>query len=379
MKLMQRSFLLKKISLLFLYSIVLLFLFLFILEFIFSKIDSFSSPHIKDKEINLLNRFINLREHPINQQKSFKVSKFRSAQTPSLRNRTFKYNTDDDGFLIPGNRHVNPEFKIFFLGGSTTENLLVEEKNRFTYIFEKTLEKQTKKKINVYNSGRSKNNSMHSLNILINKIIKLNPTHVFLMHNINDYFSIIEFKNKSLFDEFSDLERNLLTQPVQKKKWNYLRFRSLFFNNFPNLAIRIQLIKNRFAPSMAKEKYSKTKMISEEDIEYFFEEKIKILKIYNEISKNFNFHLILITQPQNYENYREKDFLLKEIDLRIKLHKRTNEMYRKFAKDNNLNIVELSDKFDDKNEYFYDIIHYNDKGSQEIAKEISKNFKNFFN
>lgn len=365
----------KKFFLLTISLILFLIFSTYLLEFIFSKIDSYSNPHVETQEINLTNRFINFREHSLNEKSSFQVSKFQEEINPSFKNKIFKYNTDNNGFLLPGNRHADPDLKIFFLGGSTTENLLVDEENRFTGIFEKKLENNLQKKINVYNSGRSKNNSIHSLNILINKILKLNPTHIFLMHNHNDYYNLTEFNKNSLFDRLRQKERNHIFEPISKNDFNYLMFRSIFFKEFPNLAIRIQIIKKNFFSTNEAKNLQDEMMLNSIDIELFFQEKIKILNIYSQLSKIFNFHLILLTQPENYKNfYKKKENLEKKVELSIKLHDRTNNIYREFAFENNHFLIDLSKNINGKDVYFYDTIHYNDLGSKEIAKVIVNDF-----
>ena len=46
-------------------------------------------------------------------------------------------------------------------------------------------------KINTYSSGVSGNNSMHSINILLNKILPLDPQVVVMMHNWNDLIVLL--------------------------------------------------------------------------------------------------------------------------------------------------------------------------------------------
>lgn len=205
----------------FLYYIVFLFIFfiasLYLSEYLLEKIDPISNPHISNKKTDINKRFINFREHPLNLNQFFVASKLQIKNSPSLEGRKFIYKTDKNGFLLPGNRYKDSELRIFFLGGSTTENLMVQDTSRFTFVFQNYLEKLTKKKINVYNSGRSKNNSLHSYNILFNKILALKPTHVFLMHNVNDYNPLKEYKLNSLFNKFTDIERNQITASFKEK------------------------------------------------------------------------------------------------------------------------------------------------------------------
>jgi hypothetical protein len=79
--------------------------------------------------------------------------------------------------------------------------------------------------------------------------------------------------------------------------------------------------------------------------------------------------LILITQPENYKN--SSKMFLEQYNLVKEMHKKSNDMYREFAKTNKLVIVDLAKIMNNRNEFFYDEIHYNDKGSEFIG---SKNF-----
>jgi len=365
------------------YSIlkILIFLFIFFIaslycfEFLLSKLDSISNPHITSKNLDINKRFINFREHPLNLNKSFSASRFQLKDNPSLEGKKFIYKTDENGFLLPGNRYENSDLRIFFLGGSTTENLMVKDTNRFTFLVQNYLEDYKKKKINVYNSGRSKNNSIHSFNILLNKVLNLNPTHVFLMHNVNDYYSLLVQKENSLFNLSSDVERNQITEVIKEKEISYLKLRSFFFSNFPNIAIRVSALNQKYFLSDINKENDPYTNISTQDVEIFFKEKINILKLYHQLSLIFKFELILITQPHNYE-IKKNDIFWERFNLNTKIHDRTNNLLREFANLNQLKFVDLAFYMNNKNEYFYDEIHYNDNGSKFVAKKIFETMKN---
>ncbi len=93
---------------------------------------------------------------------------------------------DRQGFIMPSKVHDHPDLTIAFLGGSTTECTYVDEDNRFPYLAGRLIEQQTGLKVNSYNAGRSGNNTLHCLNILLNKVVNLKPDIVVLMENIND-------------------------------------------------------------------------------------------------------------------------------------------------------------------------------------------------
>lgn len=136
-------------------------------------------------------RYINLREF----QPSLDVVDIPTdksvRESDSLVKKAYRVRTDANGFILPYNRYPDPDLTLAFLGGSTVACLYVEEENRFPYLVGNLLEKASGKKVTSYNSGVGGNNSLHSLDILLNKLIPLKPDVVLMMHNINDLVSLI--------------------------------------------------------------------------------------------------------------------------------------------------------------------------------------------
>jgi hypothetical protein len=98
---------------------------------------------------------------------------------------------DEEGFVRPSRVHDRPDLVLAFLGGSTTECRGVPEDSRFPYLAGRRLEDMLKVKVNSYNAARSGNNSLHSINILLHKLMPLNPDLVVMMHNINDLVALL--------------------------------------------------------------------------------------------------------------------------------------------------------------------------------------------
>jgi len=103
-----------------------------------------------------------------------------------LVQKPYRLRVDRQGFIMPAKIHDRPDLSIVFLGGSTTECVYVDEDNRFPYLSGRLLERQTHLKVNSYNAGRSGNNTLHCINVLVNKVVNLKPDIVVLMENIND-------------------------------------------------------------------------------------------------------------------------------------------------------------------------------------------------
>ena len=137
--------------------------------------------------------------NPAGIQRAIKLREFnplyRDVLTPSqevmrlsdgLVQKPYVLRVDRQGFILPAKIHDRPDLTIVFLGGSTTECVYVDEDNRFPYLTGRLLERRTRLKVNSYNAGRSGNNTLHCLNVLLNKVVNLKPDVVVLMENIND-------------------------------------------------------------------------------------------------------------------------------------------------------------------------------------------------
>ncbi len=104
----------------------------------------------------------------------------------TLVRRDYVIRVDDQGFIMPSKVHEHPDLVLAFLGGSTTECIYDDENNRFPYLAGHLLEEQTGLKVNSYNAAKSGNDSLHTINILLNKVVPLKPDIAVTMENIND-------------------------------------------------------------------------------------------------------------------------------------------------------------------------------------------------
>ncbi|MEM8743149.1 MAG: SGNH/GDSL hydrolase family protein [Pseudomonadota bacterium] len=100
--------------------------------------------------------------------------------------QSYDLEIDADGFVAPASVHEKPDASIVFLGGSTTESLFVLPENRFPHLAARLLEERLGAKINGLNAGRSGNNTMHSLLLMLGKVVPQRPDAVVLMHAAND-------------------------------------------------------------------------------------------------------------------------------------------------------------------------------------------------
>ncbi|MFI5329672.1 MAG: SGNH/GDSL hydrolase family protein [Desulfobaccales bacterium] len=131
-------------------------------------------------------RYIKLREFPPGYADILLPPKEALTVSDTLVRRDYLIRVDDNGFIVPSKVHEHPDLVLAFLGGSTTECIYDDENNRFPYLAGHLLEEKTGLKVNSYNAAKSGNDSLHTINVLINKVVPLKPDIAITMENIND-------------------------------------------------------------------------------------------------------------------------------------------------------------------------------------------------
>ena len=151
----------------------------------------YSAPEVQfPVERRGVERYVLLREiNPNFKAKYIPTDEYLNS-TDSLERKRYLVKTDRDGFIENGNNinFTENDESIIFFGGSTTEQLFVNEEYRWQSILERKLnEGQRIPKLKIINAGVSGNNLMHSTVNLLAKGLPLKPKFVVLMHNVNDY------------------------------------------------------------------------------------------------------------------------------------------------------------------------------------------------
>ena len=331
-------------------------------------------------------RSIVLRELNPNQRASIRPNNNYMKDVENLAQIDYKINVDRNGFISTGNQlEINPEIKILFLGGSTTETLYVPEKNRFPSVVERNLRSQLAQALNVYNGGVSGNHSMHSIFALLAKGIPLEPNYVVLMHNMNDFallsktesywiaprgrailiesndgkFSTIEDSSRSVFFNLIKTAKNMLVPNL----YPYLR---------PRLFTDIKLYQDEFEGF--------TKNYIDIDLDLMERSFRSSITSFVKISEAWNITPILMTQANRIDNnleyfqnwvvkYQRGEMTAREFS---DLYARMNQITREVAIQENVTLIDLDSQIPKTNEFLYDTIHLNEAGSILMGELVSK-------
>ena len=357
----------------------LLLLIIFILTYATENILSYRH-NLSTYNFALPNRAIRLREF-----KPFMVDRYFPSKSSeiydTLVNKEYTLRIDRNGFIIPSERYSHPDLSLVFLGGSTTTCQFVDENLRFPYLTGVLLEKELGIKINSYNASRVGNDSLHSIDILMNKVIPINPQIIVMMHNIND-FAILLYEKTYWNNHFSrspiiDMNNELTTR-------NYLlRMRDRLI---PNIATQVRIISN-----LIKERLK----VSNKDNDEFAKSRGKTLQINKaEMIRQFEMNLqtfisicqirkiipVLMTMPSRLKQHPDKvikDFIgSNKVNISYDEYKNIfdafNDSIRKKAQENHIPLIDLASAIPQEKEYIYDSVHYTEYGSEKIAHIISE-------
>ncbi len=269
----------------------------------------------------------------------------------NLEHRQYHLDTDNNGFIKPALVNKDPRIQIFFLGGSSTECEMVDPQFRFPYLTGRILQERLNIKINSDNAAKSGNNSLHSINILLNKLIPFKPDIIVMMDNINDL--------STLFYEGTYWNSNKTIAPISCDKKNR--------DNFVK--------KDQWSLSEA---WRNRILNDSKEQERIIEDFVQNLKIFINISKAKNIIPVLMTQANRIENDANFNNERGEEASKIyqKLYIKFNQAIRQVAKNENVLLIDLAKKIPSDKKYIFDVVHFNNAGSVLVADEVAKNLEN---
>jgi hypothetical protein len=299
----------------------------------------------------------------------------------SLAQKEYVLRVDRQGFIMPSKIHDRPDLTIAFLGGSTTECTYVDEDKRFPYLAGRLIEQQTGLKVNSYNAGRSGNNTLHCLNILLNKVVNLKPDVVVLMENIND-LAILMY-------EKTYWNTNPSRSPIQERLPNFKTvgqdLRQTFYSvrdlTFPNLSRELK----RLSPFRGKVKGDEFQGVRGQkitiDLDALIREFSLNLQTFINICRARGITPVLMTQPSRLTD--NPDPLIKKMMHQLEISQgitygefkgafdRLNRTIRDVGAKNQVRVIDLAGEIPPVKENICDVAHFNDRGSRLVAARLA--------
>lgn len=272
----------------------------------------------------------------------------------TLEDKEYHLRTDNNGIIKPSFVHANPDLQIFFVGGSTTECETVDEEFRFPYLVGRKLEKSLGVNVNSDNAAKSGNNSLHSINIIINKLLAYNPDMIVMMENIND-LSVLFYEGSYWND--NKTTSNLVCAVKHKKAKKKHRHGDL--DEY-----------DEWRDSVWQGKVLSDQKEQDRLVEQFREN----LKLFINICRSRNVVPVLMTQANRIE--QDPNFKTRRganIDtVYKKLYIKFNQTIRRVGKEQKVLVIDLAKNIPSDKKYIYDIVHYNKTGSILASDLISE-------
>jgi lysophospholipase L1-like esterase len=285
--------------------------------------------------------------------------------------KPYRVRTDRDGFILGDQLYPDAQYKIVFLGGSTTECRYVEEDARFPARIG-DISNKNKLHVQTYNAGHWGNNTAHSIDILFNKAAKLKPDVAVMMHNIND-LTMLVYK-KDYWDRHAS--RELIKASPAPTLWFHAK--GVLKSTLPYLYRRLRHVfssTSSLGNEFDKEKIKPIKV----DLENVAALYAANLKIFISMSRHLNIKPVLMTQanrfqtspdpfiaskwksgmqPISYKDYHSAYVLL-------------NKTTRLVGRQTNTPVIDLAKKIPKDKIYICDEVHLTSKGSTLVAEIVS--------
>ena len=288
---------------------------------------------------------------------------------------------DEEGFLMPSRVHAHPDLTLAFLGGSTTECRVVPEEERFPYLVGRRLEEAFRIKVNSYNAARSGNNSLHSINILLHKLMPLKPDIVVMMHNINDLVALLY--EKTYWN--NNASRRVLVE-VKPTLTGQVRgfFQVLRENTIPNLYRALVELSQRLRGGQGQE-VDEFSQVRNRQVEVnrsrLLREFKSNLQMFVDMCRDRQIIPVLMTQPNRLAGNLDPA-TWKEVKVMEKmglsfaefegLHALFNQAIREVGAANKILVVDLAREIPSEPEYVYDPVHLTERASKLAAQVISR-------
>lgn len=301
-----------------------------------------------------------------------------------------KITTDSYGFRTTKKINYESEepYRIFAIGGSTTEEIRLDDTLTWTARLQLLLQSRTDLQVEVVNTGVAGLRAQHHLSTL-NNILKLNPDLVVFLVGINDWnwhiknrdanpyllkiYSVrksLVFSN-TIFGRAAKLVFNRISgDTTDTKTIETIEDHGEYYNHQRGSLNRLNKI--TFEPDTVHDQY-----------------KLNLGKI-AETCINHKIDCMFISQPSGYSTKAEKVFLdsfwmtppndygkkdanyTLTLESMIHISSLYNDFLLRTANENGIFSCDLASKIDPGHDNFYDDCHFNTNGANNVALNISQ-------
>lgn len=280
----------------------------------------------------------------------------------STNNKGFR----GDSLIVP--KPVN-EFRIFMIGGSTTECFYLDDKEAISAILQMELANKLNKNIKVYNAGKSGDATPNHIAMLTNRITHLQPDMIILFAGFNDLLRSINHY------DYTHYQSGRIDIPEFLMVCSHLQlFRRLYLAYY-----KIKVVKEQQSAEMIFLK-TQVKQLANSDKKLPAinqaptidkEAYLRNLKTIVGVARAHNLQFMLMTQQATWNSQEDTDIKnwhwlrrgYSEKQLAFALDS-LNHITKQVATEFDVPLYDLADEIPKTKMYFYDDCHFNTNGAK---------------
>ena len=305
---------------------------------------------------------------------------------PGMNNHLARYSTNNIGYRGPDYNKEEDSWNIFFIGGSTAEDLAIDDSLCTSFLLQEELRKAIGSNVKVFNAGLAGTTTQDHIEMIALRILHLNPKLIILYVGFNDHRRMIwgtDYSNSPLIVKENYFSLKMLATEFQLFR-RYLRLKNnvKFWFGINNNPETIALVTN------FKESAKNLALVKEIEME----EEISIYNYMKNINTiigmcmSNNVPIILETHPSSWNSkidsqLKDYTWLTPIVNVEGKKYKvsqsfsdslleRMNDFIRNQGVKNKVFIHVLSKITAKSSTYFYDDCHFNINGAKHHSESL---------
>jgi lysophospholipase L1-like esterase len=285
--------------------------------------------------------------------------------------------TDAKGFRVipPIDYGSKRGLRIFAIGGSTTEQIYLDDRATWTYLLQEKLARALGRPIEVINTGVSGVRAVHHVSTL-DHIVRYDPDVVLFMLGANDW-------NRQIRTHFAAPGRDR-SDPFSKTLLGHALHRMYDIYKRPKPSSDFLVSREERGEYLSRQNDSLHRKDRRSFMPTDVSEEYEVnLRAVDEICKNQQLDCIFLTQPNAYsegvpDELKERFWMtppdeIYTLDLKSMTHiaHLYNQYLMEFGSRNDHFVIDVASEMPASFDCFHDDMHFNEKGAERVAEIVA--------